>query len=132
MRRPITFLIFPAEGIEGHWNAVCLDFNIWSSADSIQGASKMIEGAVLYALEDCDPAAFETADVALWARAHEIITLAARGEGILGDVSAMDANTKAIRRGVLLRTALCKKSDGQWWIGESALPPTPDSVPKAA
>jgi len=132
MRRPITFLIFPAEGIEGHWNAVCLDFNIWSSADSIQQAAEMIEGAVLYALEDCEPAVFEKADVALLAKAKEIIKLTAQGEGILGEVSEMDANSKAIRRGVLLRAALCKSSDGQWCIGTPALPPTPDSMPKAA
>ena len=132
MRRPLTLLIFSAEGIPGHWDAVCLDFNIWSSGDSIKEASEMLEGAILFALEDCEPAAFETADPALFAVAHEIIELTLQGEGLRADVDKMDENAGEIQRGVLMRTFLCKGQDGEWCIGAPTTPTPLDSIPKAA
>lgn len=131
--RPLSFLIFPAEGIDNHWNAICLDFNVWSSADSIQAAAELIEDAVLVSLEDCDPAAFEPADPALWARASAIIDLVQRGEGMQREVSEMDACRGRITHGVFFQRLLTH--DGEWRIGLPAVsPPAPraPSIPQAA
>jgi len=126
MARVINFLLFPSD-VEGQWNAVCLDLNIWTTGPSIAEAADLVEDAVVFSLDGYDIDGFVDADAEYWERFQEILYRAAQGDGLKMDVSELDDQEGRISLGVAYRCWLTQ-DDGAWRL----TPVEPDPPPQKA
>lgn len=118
MTRTLTFLIFPSGDVQDQWLGVCLDFDVWTFADSVETTARLLEDAVLTTLEDASVESLEPSAPEHWHRAYEIIKRAREGQAIKAPVASMDAIAARIEIGVLLPAYLLRTDDG----GYSFLP----------